>query len=202
MLAGGLVTRDLLTRILYLISFVWQGRRGATIDLRSAAAAAAIAASCGPAPVHITDRLGGPAVAMYRSPDGHMTFVLAPRGQPGGIDRVVNYIGQPRPSAGAIGRLCIGCRPCRSALTGRRLAALLVNTHEQNCPQHGTDAGTVRRWAPLGGDSPESKQQGSSSSGCRAGGGPDPGIILQAGNNFIVVIFKTIRTFFESIVAQ
>ena len=92
MLAGGLVTRDQLTRSLYLILFVWQARRGATIDPRSAAAAAAIAARCGPSPVHITDRLGGPAVAMYRSPDGHMTFVSAPRGQPGGINRVVNYI--------------------------------------------------------------------------------------------------------------
>lgn len=102
MLAGGLVTRDQLTRILYLISFVWQARRGATIDPRSAAAAAAIAARCGPSPVHITDRLGGPAVAMYRSPDGHMTFVSAPRGQPGGIDRVVNYIATVADSLGLV----------------------------------------------------------------------------------------------------
>jgi len=87
---------------LYLISFVWQARRGATIDPRSAAAAAAIAARCGPSPFHITDRLGGPAVAMYRSPDGHMTFVSAPRGQPGGINRVVNYIATVADSLGLV----------------------------------------------------------------------------------------------------
>ena len=99
-------------------------------------------------------------------------------------------------SAGAIGRLCIGGRPCRSALTGRQLAAFLVNTHEKNCPQHGTDAGTVPEMGAVGRrfarEQTARQQQQRMLRWGRAGSCRR----RPAGNNFIV----TMRTSFESIV--
>ena len=103
-------------------------------------------------------------------------------------------------SAGAIGRLCIGGRPCRSALTGRWLAALLVNTNEQNCPQHGTDAETVPEMGAVGRrfarEQTARRQQQRMLRGGRAGSCRR----RPAGNSFIVGIFETMQTSLESIV--